>query len=105
MIVVGLLENLYVYQSNHLSMEKWMKPEKDYVHAIYVMAIIIYLSWWVNGIFFYIVFHGASNYAYLSEGAFYIGGLVQTTAIIMILYVAYKRFIEGWKEGREKSKQ
>lgn len=82
-----------------------MKPEKDYVHTIYILAIIFYLSWWVNAILFSIVFHGAPNYSYWSEGEFYVGSLVQTTVIIMILYVAYKRFIEGWKEGRENIKQ
>ena len=80
-------------------------PEKDYVHTIYIIAIIIYLSWWINGILFYIVFHGAPNYESLSAEAFYVGSLVNTTAIIMILYVAYKRFMGGWKEGHEKSKQ
>ncbi len=80
-------------------------PEKDYIHTIYVMAIILFFAPWVNALLFNFVMSGAPDYTSMIQGEFYTNGLFQITAIIMILYVTYKRFIEGWKSGREKSKQ
>ncbi len=80
-------------------------PEKDYVHTIYIMAIILFFAPWITALLFYVVMSGSPNYAPMAQGEFYANGLFQTTAIIMILYVTYKRFIEGWRSGREKSKQ
>ena len=40
---------------------------------------------------------GAPNYSSLSAGEFYVGGLFETTAVIVIPYVCYKRFPEGRK--------
>lgn len=74
--------------------------DKDYVHTIYIIGIILFFAPWINGIIFYLAMSGAPNYAYLSQGEFYTNGLFQMTGIIMILYVAYKRFVEGWKSGR-----
>jgi hypothetical protein len=76
-------------------------PEKDYVHTIYIIGLILFVAPWINGFLFSIAMSGAPNYAYLSQGEFYTNGLFQMTAIIMILYVAYKRFMEGWLAGKK----
>ena len=76
--------------------------EEDQIHTIYVIAIIIFLASWVNAGIFNYTMGGAPNFSYLSEGEFYVSGLFQTTAIMMFLYVCYKRFLEGWKERRVK---
>jgi hypothetical protein len=73
-------------------------PEKDYVHAIYIIGIILVLAPIVQGLIFYLFqFDKSPMYASMSTGTFYASSLFQTAGIMMILYVAYKRFVEGWK--------
>ncbi len=76
-------------------------PEKDYVHTIYVIGIILFVAPWINGFLFNITMSGAPNYAYLSQGEFYTNGLFEMTGVAMILYVSYKRFVEGWISGKK----
>jgi hypothetical protein len=76
-------------------------PEKDYVHAIYVTGIIFILAPIVQGLLFYLVqLDRNPAYASMSAGTFYASALFQTAGIMMILYVAYKRFVEGWKSTK-----
>jgi len=77
-------------------------PEKDYVHAIYIVGVILFFMPWINGLIFYFAMSGSPNYSSLTRGEFYTNGIFEMTGIIMILYVAYKRFFEGWKIGKAK---
>jgi len=77
-------------------------PEKDYIHAIYVMAIILFFAPMAHSLLFSIFMSGAPDYKAWTQGAFYIMALFQTTAFFMLIYVAYKRFTAGYKEGRNR---
>ncbi len=78
-------------------------PEKDYVHAIFVIAVILLFAPFVASILFNFAVSGMPNRQELAQGSFYTSVLFQTTAFMMLIYVAYKRFIEGYKDGRNRS--
>jgi hypothetical protein len=73
-------------------------PKNDYVHAIYVIGIILILAPAVQGLLFYIFqLDKSPTYASMVAGQFYAVALLETAGLIMIIYVAYKRFMEGWR--------
>lgn len=76
-------------------------PKNDYVHAIYVVGIILFFAPMVHSLLFNFFMSGAPDYRAWTQGSFYTMALFQTTAFMMLLYVAYKRFIEGYKDGRK----
>jgi|AGTN01.1.fsa_nt_gi hypothetical protein len=78
-------------------------PEKDYVHAIYVIAVILLFAPFVASILFNFAVGGMPNKQELTAGSYFTAVLFQTTAFMMLIYVAYKRFIEGYKDGRSQS--
>ncbi len=74
--------------------------EKDYVHAIYIVGIILIFAPIVMGALFLISHFDTSSTA---ADRSYAVNLSMTAGFMMIFYVAYKRFVEGWKSGRAKS--
>ncbi len=76
-------------------------PEKDYVHAVYVVGVILIFAPIVQGIISILAqqYGGPANY---DVSAGHIAGLFGTAGFMMILYVAYKRFFEGLRSVKTK---
>ncbi len=78
-------------------------PEKDYLHAIYIVGIILFFAPIVTALLLLIFMRHSPTFAAWNESEFYLSAVFQTSAALMILYVAYKRFQEGYREGQART--